>query len=45
VPNKGERKATSEAIVTVEKVERTRVLEVLVALPAPAPRPVGEAEA
>jgi CBS domain containing-hemolysin-like protein len=45
VPNKGERKATSEAVVTVEKVERTRVLEVLVALPAPAPRPVGEAEA
>ena len=44
VPNKGERKATSDAVVTVEKVERTRVLEVLVTLPNPATRSVGEAE-
>jgi putative hemolysin len=32
VPHKGEKKETAEALVTVEKVERTRVLEVLVTL-------------
>ena len=37
VPHKGERKQTSEAVVTVEKVERTRVLEVLVTLAASRP--------
>jgi len=39
VPNKGERAETPDAVVTVEKVERTRVVEVLVtlkSLPAPA---------
>ena len=45
VPHKGERKATGDAVVTVEKVERTRVLEVLVTLSAPAPRPAEETEA
>jgi putative hemolysin len=39
VPRKAERKETSELSVTVEKVERTRVLEVLVTLRKP---PVGE---
>jgi putative hemolysin len=37
VPRTAERKETPELIVTVEKVERTRVVEVLVAL-KPAPR-------
>ncbi len=32
VPHKGEKKETAEALVTVEKVERTRVLEVVVTL-------------
>ena len=35
VPRKGERWETSELVVTVEKVERTRVIEVLVALRKP----------
>jgi len=42
VPHKGERKETADAVVSVEKVERTRVLEVLVTLrtaPARAERP------
>jgi CBS domain containing-hemolysin-like protein len=34
VPHKGEKKQTGDGVrVSVEKVERTRVLEVLVALP------------
>ena len=37
VPRKSERKETAELIVTVEKVERTRVVEVLIALRKPAP--------
>ena len=38
VPNKGEKAETDEYVVTVEKVERTRVVEVLVAVKtAPAP--------
>jgi CBS domain containing-hemolysin-like protein len=32
VPHKGEKKETAEATVTVERIERTRVVEVLVAL-------------
>lgn len=36
VPRKAERKATPELTVTVEKVERTRVVEVLVSLRGPA---------
>ena len=39
VPHRGERKETADAIVAVEKVERTRVLEVLVSLRPPAGRP------
>jgi putative hemolysin len=35
VPNKGERADTPDAVVTVEKVERTRVVEVLVTLKSP----------
>jgi putative hemolysin len=35
VPRKSERRETSELIVTVEKVERTRVVEVLIALRKP----------
>jgi putative hemolysin len=35
VPRKGERWETPELVVTVEKVERTRVIEVLVALRKP----------
>ena len=37
VPRKSERKETAELVVTVEKVERTRVVEVLIALRKPAP--------
>ncbi len=36
VPRRAERKQTPELVVTVEKVERTRVVEVLVALKKPA---------
>ena len=35
VPRKGERRETSELTLTVEKVERTRVIEVLIALRKP----------
>jgi putative hemolysin len=35
VPRKGERTETPELVVTVEKVERTRVIEVLISLPRP----------
>ena len=35
VPRKGERRETPELVVTVEKVERTRVVEVLIALRKP----------
>jgi putative hemolysin len=35
VPRKSERRETSELVVTVEKVERTRVVEVLIALRKP----------
>ena len=42
VPRKAERLETPEFVVTVEKVERTRVVEVLVTLRRPAP---GEAAA
>jgi CBS domain containing-hemolysin-like protein len=38
VPRKTERKETPELVVTVEKVERTRVVEVLVVLRKPASR-------
>lgn len=38
VPRKSERKATAELTITVEKVERTRVVEVLVQLHRPVPR-------
>ena len=38
VPRKSERHETPEALVTVEKVERTRVVEVLIALRKPVPR-------
>jgi CBS domain containing-hemolysin-like protein len=34
VPHRGEKKDAGEAVVTVEKVHRTRVVEVLVTLPA-----------
>lgn len=37
VPRKSERKETAALVVTVEKVERTRVVEVLIALRKPAP--------
>jgi putative hemolysin len=37
VPRKAERAETPEAVVTVEKIERTRVVEVLIALRKPAP--------
>ncbi len=40
VPRKAERKETPELVVTVEKVERTRVVEVLVVLRTPASREV-----
>jgi len=36
VPRRAERKQTPELVVTVEKVERTRIVEVLVALQKPA---------
>jgi CBS domain containing-hemolysin-like protein len=43
VPHKGERKQSDDGIrVAVEKVERTRVLEVLVTLPEAAERPDGK---
>jgi putative hemolysin len=35
VPHRGERKDTPEVVVTVERVERTRVVEVLLTLPPP----------
>jgi len=35
VPRKGERRETPELVVTVEKVERTRVIEVLISLHKP----------
>jgi putative hemolysin len=35
VPRKGERTETPDLVVTVEKVERTRVIEVLISLPRP----------
>lgn len=38
VPRKSERVETPELVVTVEKVERTRILEVLIALRKPAPK-------
>jgi putative hemolysin len=37
VPRKAERAETAEAVVTVEKIERTRIVEVLIALRKPAP--------
>ena len=37
VPRKAERAETPEAVVTVEKMERTRIVEVLIALRKPAP--------
>jgi putative hemolysin len=40
VPRKAERVETPELVVTVEKVERTRVVEVLISLRTPAPREV-----
>ena len=40
VPRKAERAETPELVVTVEKVERTRVLEVLISLRKPASREV-----
>jgi len=36
VPHRGERKETAEVIVAVERVERTRVIEVLVTVRRPA---------
>ena len=40
VPHRGEKKETEDGVrVSVEKVERTRVLEVLVALPEVAAPP------
>jgi CBS domain containing-hemolysin-like protein len=43
VPHKGERKQSDDGIrVAVEKVERTRVLEVLVTLPEAGERPDGK---
>jgi CBS domain containing-hemolysin-like protein len=38
VPRRSERTETPEAWLTVEKVERTRILEVLVSLKKPAPK-------
>jgi CBS domain containing-hemolysin-like protein len=38
IPHRGERTETPEAMVTVERVERTRVVEVLVTLRTPAPK-------
>jgi putative hemolysin len=38
VPRKAERAETADVTVTVEKIERTRVVEVLVTLKSPAPR-------
>ena len=40
VPRRAERAETSELSVTVEKVERTRIVEVLVSLKKPASREV-----
>jgi putative hemolysin len=40
VPRRAERKETPDLVVTVEKVERTRIVEVLVALRKPSPREV-----
>jgi putative hemolysin len=40
VPRRAERKETPELVLTVEKVERTRIVEVLVALRKPASREV-----
>jgi CBS domain containing-hemolysin-like protein len=40
VPRKAERKETPELVVTVEKVERTRIVEVLIALRKPASKEV-----
>jgi CBS domain containing-hemolysin-like protein len=40
VPRKAERAETPELVVTVEKVERTRVLEVLISLRKPVSREV-----
>jgi CBS domain containing-hemolysin-like protein len=37
VPRKAERVETPDVLVTVEKIERTRVVEVLIALRRPAP--------
>ena len=37
VPRKAERVETPEVVVTVEKIERTRIVEVLIALRKPAP--------
>jgi putative hemolysin len=37
VPRKSERMETPEVVVTVEKIERTRIVEVLIALRKPAP--------
>ena len=37
VPRKAERVETAEVVVTVEKIERTRIVEVLIALRKPAP--------
>jgi CBS domain containing-hemolysin-like protein len=37
VPRKSERVETPEVVVTVEKIERTRIVEVLIALRKPAP--------
>ena len=42
VPSKGERVETPDAIVTVEKVERTRVVEVVVTLKSPPARSEAE---
>ncbi len=38
IPHRGERMETPEAVVTVERVERTRVVEVFVTLRTPAPK-------
>ena len=37
VPRKAERAETPQVVVTVEKMERTRIVEVLIALRKPAP--------
>ncbi|HYE92878.1 MAG TPA: transporter associated domain-containing protein, partial [Terriglobales bacterium] len=39
VPRKSERVETPEVLVTVEKIERTRIVEVLIALRKPATSP------